>query len=216
MKTVLRLFALMAILNAPIAASAQEVADHDKGLADTGAGAPQRGSAAEGKLALALGFTMDALPIILSATEGQVGASGQVWIGIDQLRMRLVGARFRQPDWLASKKGFQDLDTAVVAAIFDYVSGDHFDEWWVGTGFELWQNSIAHEDAGPQRAVWSNLVWTLGGGYIWRVAGNFYVEPWVAFHVLMNRPDVVLADQHYDTLPLMAEFSLKLGWFFEL
>lgn len=202
MKPILYLAIVVALSVAPFGAQAQEAS-----------ASPSLGVRAR---TLALGFTVDVLPIVLSASAGDVGMSGQVWIGVDHLRLRLVGATFSQPGWLSAKDGFRDRDTAVMAVIVDYVFGDHFDRWWVGTGFELWYNSIGHEDAAGQRAAWSNVVWTAGGGYIWRVVGNFYVEPWIAGHVIMNDPDVILAGKAYTSLPVMGEISLKIGWFLDL
>lgn len=165
---------------------------------------------------MALGLTVDALPIILSATRGEVGMSGQAWMAVEHVRFRLVGAKLSQPNWLAAKDGFRDQDTTVAAVICDYVFGDHFDEFWVGTGFELWSNSIGHGAAPGERASWTNVVWTAGGGYIWRVIGNFYLEPWVAVHVTANEPKISLAGQTHHPVPVAAEASLKMGWFLEL
>jgi hypothetical protein len=165
---------------------------------------------------LALGLTVDLLPIALSATAGEFGMSSQVWLGVDHLRFRLVGARLSQPNWLAAKDGFRNQRTTVGALIFDYVFGDHFDKWWVGTGIEVWRSSIGHEDAEQQRASWTNAVGTVGAGYIWPVFGNFYIEPWGAAHVVLNDPPIRLKGKTYEPLPVMGEVSLKVGWFLDL
>lgn len=165
---------------------------------------------------LALGLTLDLLPIVLSATAGEFGMSSQVWLGVDHLRFRLVGARLSQPNWLAAKDGFRNQRTTVGALIFDYVFGDHFDKWWIGTGIEVWRSSIGHEDAGQLRASWTNAVWTMGAGYIWPVFGNFYIEPWGAAHVVLNDPPIGLNGKSYEPFPVMGEVSLKVGWFLDL
>jgi hypothetical protein len=165
---------------------------------------------------LALGLTLDLLPIVMSATAGEFGMSSQVWLGVDHLRFRLVGAQLSQPNWLAARDGFQNQSSTVGALIFDYVFGDHFDKWWIGTGIEVWRSSIGHEDAGRHRACWTNAVWTAGAGYIWPVYGNFYLEPWGAAHVVLNDPQIVLAGKSYNPRPVMGEVSLKVGWFLDL
>lgn len=164
---------------------------------------------------VALGFTIDLLPTVMSATAGRFGMAGQVWVGLDHLKLRLVGAHMRMPNFLAAKDGFRDQDTTALAFLVDWVSGDHFDEWWVGTGFELWLNEIGHRDA-TERTGWTNVVYTLGGGYIWRVWRTLYIEPWAAVHVPMNDPPIRLAGATYAPLPVSAEVSLKVGWFFDL
>ena len=216
MKIIACLFVIIGIFVAPLKGTAQE--SSDAGAADAGRAEDKAALAAlpTSSRKLALGFTLDLLPTVLSATAGEFGMSGQIWVGIDHLRLRLVGAKISQPDWLAAKNGFRNRDTAVEALIFDYVFGDHFDKWWIGTGFELWQNSIEHKNADGLRAYWTNLVWTLGVGYIWRVVGNFYIEPWAAVHVVMNDPDVRLAEKTYNPFPVMGEVSLKIGWFLNL
>lgn len=222
MKSICCLFVIVGIFTAPSAGEAREssesgVIEPERGEVEPGRGEDESALAPlpTSSRKLALGFTLDLLPTVLSATAGEFGMSGQIWMGIDHLRLRLVGAKISQPDWLAAKNGFRNRDTVVGALIFDYVFGDHFDKWWVGTGFEFWQNSIEHKNA-DGRAYWTNLVWTLGAGYIWRVVGNFYIEPWAAVHVVMNDPDVSLADKSYNPFPVMGEVSLKIGWFFDL
>jgi hypothetical protein len=168
----------------------------------------------------ALGLTMDLLPIVLSATAGQVGVSGQVWAGFDQVRLRLVGARLALPNWLAAKDGFENQTTLVVAAIADYVFGDHFDGWWIGTGLEWWHSSIGHEDVPGRRVAWDAGVATVGGGYIWPLlAGTgvqLYIEPWGAAHVRWTPASPTLEGRSYRPPRLNGELSLKLGVFFDL
>ena len=189
---------------APVPVATGEAVEHG---CPSSAPAPRR---------LALGFAIDLLPTVLSATAGQFGMSGQIWVGIDHVRLRLVGAQIADPNWLAADQGFRDRESTVLAFLVDYVFGPHFDRWWVGTGFELWENSIVNVNAPGEQANWSNVVWTLGGGYIFRFRRNFYVEPWAAGHVVMNDPDVTLGGQTYHSTRVLAEVSLKLGWFLDL
>ncbi len=59
-------------------------------------------------------------------------------------------------------------------------------------------------------------MFTGGGGYIWRVAGDFFVDPWAAFHVVLNPQTVSLGGYDYKPFPLQGELSLKVGWFLPL
>lgn len=206
--------ATLAVL--PLGASAQESVAAPVPAATADATAPACPTVAPAPRRLALGFAIDLLPTVLSATAGQFGMGGQIWVGIDHVRLRLVGAQIADPNWLAADQGFRDRESTVLAFIVDYVFGPHFDRWWVGTGFELWENSIANVNAPGQRATWSEVVWTAGGGYIFRFRHNFYVEPWAAGHVVMNDTSVSLGGQTYQPVRVLAEVSLKLGWFLDL
>ena len=125
-------------------------------------------------------------------------------------------AVFAQPDWLAAKGGFEERRTTAFALIGDYIFGDHFDEFWVGGSFEYWHESIGHEAAPGERDSWDTVAATAGGGYIWRVIGNFFIEPWTAAHVRLTPASASLAGETYEPAWLTAEVSLKIGFFVEL
>jgi len=180
------------------------------------AGKPLEESTVSGRPRLALGFTLDLLPTALSAAAGRFGMSGQTWLGIEHVRLRLVGGQMYMPQCLIGGDGFKNHKNTVGAFIVDYVFGEHFDGWWVGTGFELWMNEIGNRHAPDQKARWDNLVWTLGGGYIWRAVDNFYIEPWAAIHVPMNNRNISLAGREFKPMPVSGEVSLKIGYFFDL
>lgn len=165
---------------------------------------------------LAVGFVIDLLPTALSASSKHFGGSFQTWVGVGHLRFRAVAAHLHMPDALGARDGYKDQETTVMAAIVDYVFGRHFDGFWVGTGFEGWMNNIGHKAHPGRRAYWNNAVYTIGGGYIWRAIGNFYLEPWVAGHVLLNNPSVRLDAKRYKPFPLSGEASLKIGYFFDI
>jgi|GEM_PF-862393 len=173
-------------------------------------------SAAGDRPRLALGFTLDLLPTVLSAVAGEFGMSGQTWVGIEHVRLRLVGGQMYMPQFLIGGDGFRDQKNTVGAFIVDYVFGRHFDGWWVGTGFELWMNEIGNKYAPGQKARWNNMVWTAGGGYIWRAVDNFYIEPWAALHVPMNNQNIDMAGHKFKPMPVSGEVSLKIGYFFDL
>ena len=106
--------------------------------------------------------------------------------------------------------------TDVGAAIVDYVFGDHFRGAWLGTGFEFWHSSMGHADHPGQRVQWNSGVFTVGGGYIFPIAGNFYIEPWAAGHLVVNDPNPRLGEAEYRPMRLSGEVSLKVGVFFDL
>ena len=163
----------------------------------------------------ALGFTFDFLPTALSASTGNIGYSYQTWAGIDHVRVRLVGAQIYMPDGLTGSKSFDSHSMTVAAGIIDYVFGERFDGAWIGTGVELWQNRIRCKSSGAQ-SEWTNQVLTVGGGYIYRVKGNFYVEPWCAAHYIMNQRAVRDGSASYTPQRISAEVSLKAGYFFDM
>ena len=163
----------------------------------------------------AIGFTFDILPTAVSAASGRFGYSYQTWAGIDHMRVRLVGAQIYMPDALGGSKSFDNRSMTVAAGIIDYVFGERFDGAWIGTGVELWQNSIRCKSSGA-RSEWVNQVLTLGGGYIYRVKGNFYVEPWCAAHYIMNQRAVRDGSASYTPQRISAEVSLKAGYFFDM
>jgi len=112
---------------------------------------------------MALGVNLDLFPTIASAVAGKAGYAPQVWLGIGHVRVRFVGAHMKLPDGLAFQKGFVRPTVTALALVFDYTFGPHFDGWWVGSGFELWQRSIGHESV-SRDVHFESLVATLGAG----------------------------------------------------
>jgi len=174
--------------------------------ADPAGGPPDR---------VALGLELDLLPTVLSAVDGQFGVGGNVWVGYDRLRLRAVGTRVYFPPGSLTPTGFQDRELTVAAGIVDYFFAPGFDGPWLAAGFEYWWNTIG-SPSGPATASWNSWVFTLGGGYVWKVWGNLYLNPWAAAHLLLSRPEVALYGATWTPAPLTAEVSLKIGWFFWL
>jgi hypothetical protein len=162
---------------------------------------------------MALGFNLDLLPTVLSAANGKLGYAPQVWLGIGHARLRFVGAHLEPPNAFAfAPSGFRDPTTTAFASIIDYTFGSRFDGMWVGSGFEIWQNSIDHDGvAGTAR--WTSTVLTIGGGYIWRFTGDFFLDPWVGAHVVLNPQTISLGAFDYRPFPLQGELSIKIGCF---
>jgi len=170
---------------------------------------------AGGRSKMALGYTVDLLPITLSAVSGRMGFSFQTWMGIERVRLRLVGAQMRMPDAMAEDRAFDHHDLTAGALIMDYIFGSDFGGWWVGSGFELWQNRLRHRATG-EKVEWTSQVFTVGGGYSWKVAGNVFIEPWAAAHAVMNNRMVRAGGDEFTPRRFSAELSLKVGYFFSL
>jgi hypothetical protein len=165
---------------------------------------------------MAIGLQLDLFPTVISAVNGELGYAPQVWLGIGHARLRLIGAHLEPPDGLAfADDGFENPTTTSFAVTIDYTFGDHFDGFWIGGGFELWQRTIEHRDVAA-KAAWTSTVATFGGGYIWRFAGNVFLDPWLALHATLNPESVFLGTYGYDPAPIVASASVKIGWFADL
>lgn len=165
---------------------------------------------------MAIGLQLDLFPTVISAINGSLGYAPQVWLGVGHARLRLIGAHLEPPDALAfADDGFENPTTTSFAVTIDYTFGDHFDGFWLGGGFELWQRTIEHRDV-PVTAAWTSTVATFGGGYIWRFAGNFFLDPWAALHATLNPESVFVGTYEYDPAPVVASASVKVGWFADL
>lgn len=165
---------------------------------------------------IALGFNLDLLPTVASAVNGKLGYAPQIWVSLERVRIRLVGAHLEPPDaFAAAPSGFHSPTLTAFAAVIDYTFGERLDGFWIGSGFEQWQSSIEHDGVAAP-VYWQSTVFTLGGGYIWRVAGDFYIDPWIGAHGILNPRSVSVDAYEFRPLPVQAEASLKIGWFFEL
>ena len=110
--------------------------------------------------------------------------------------------------------GFENAELDVYAVIVDYFFQDGFRGFWVGAGAEYWQNSVENELNGGT-AEWDNTIATIGGGYVWKFAGNFYLNPWGAGHLVVGGPTSVDAGgATYSPNRFTPEASVKLGWHF--
>lgn len=165
--------------------------------------------------AKALGFTVDFLPMVMSLTEGEAGGAFQTWFGYEHFRARLVGAHLHYNDALVGDDDFKNHSMTVGALIADYVFGNHFSGAWIGAGYEFWSNAIENKVSG-RVFHWNNHVLTLGGGYIFAIKGNFYLEPWGAAHMILNNKKIDANGAVFSPQRFSAEVSLKAGYFFDL
>ncbi len=152
-----------------------------------------------------VGLEVDALPFISG------GYYGSAWLGNKRVRLRGIVTQTTLPSFLV-EDGFENADLDVYAVIADYIPRDGFRGLWVGAGIEYWRNTIDNEINGAT-AGWDNTVATLGAGYIWKFAGNFYLNPWAAAHLIVaGHTDVSVGGASYNPKRFTPEASLKLGW----
>jgi hypothetical protein len=154
-----------------------------------------------------IGFELDALPYITG------GYYGSVWVGHNQLRYRAVIAKVTAPDFLLPDE-FTNNKIQAYAAIADYFFRPDFNKWWIGTGFEYWRGTI-QTDARLRTGKYYQTIFTLGGGYVWKFHGNFYLNPWAAFHArIVGDTSVSVEGKEFNPPAVAPEISLKIGWYF--
>ncbi|HEX3074526.1 MAG TPA: hypothetical protein VHP30_13025 [Ignavibacteriales bacterium] len=155
----------------------------------------------------AVGFELDAFPFINS------GYYGSAWLGIDHLRLRGVIAKTTVPSFVV-EDGFSDLKTTAYAFIADYFFKENYEGWWIGAGAEYWDNSIKNSD-NKASAGFSNVQFTLGGGYVWKIWRNLYINPWGALHLrAAGDAEMNVGGKNYENALLLPEASVKIGWHF--
>ena len=161
-----------------------------------------------------LGYSVDLFPAVISAIQGKAGYSFQTWLGIDHVKLRVIGASTHAPGFLLSDD-FENHKLTVGALISDYGFGDNMTGFWIGSGVEMWMNEIGHKDT-SEKARWTNGVLTVGGGHIWKLAGNLYINPWAGAHFIMNNHSVHLAGKSYTPTGISASVSVKIGYYFDI
>ena len=154
-----------------------------------------------------IGAELDILPY---ATGGWYGS---VWAGGSGTRLRAVASHVYVPAFVIPE-GFQDHTITSVAALCDVFPGGTFERWWIGGGLEYWSGSIEESGSGLEGQYHSYLL-TLGTGYVWRVVGNFTLNPWGAVHVIVaGSKEVPVGSATFSPRTVTGEISLKLGWHF--
>ncbi len=158
-------------------------------------------------------------PVVSAGVEADVlpyitgGYYGSIWVAHSHFRYRAILTRVSTPDFLL-ENGFGDNRMTVYAVIADYFFKPAVDRWWVGTGFEYWDARIG-SDLNRSTAAYHQYVFTAGGGYVWKFAGNFYLNPWAAVHLRMaGEKRVPVGDATFEPAFFTPEGSLKIGWYF--
>jgi hypothetical protein len=150
---------------------------------------------------------------VISAVNGKVGYAPQIWLGVEPVRLRLITAHLQPPDALTFDPDVIDPTLTVLATTLDYTFGENLDGVWLGAGTEAWFQKARAKD-GSGQASWTSAVFTFGGGYIWRFAGNFYLDPWLGLHWILNSTRHAVGDVQYSPAALAVSGSVKVGWFF--
>jgi hypothetical protein len=84
----------------------------------------------------------------------------------------------------------------------------------VGGGAKYWQNDVRRKTSG-QSASWDNVAATLGGGYVWKFYGNFYLNLWGAGHLIVGGDTKVpVGAETFEPSRFTGEVSLNVGWHF--
>lgn len=161
----------------------------------------------ENQTKVTAGIELDAFPYI------NKGYYGSAWLGINNLRLRGVIAKTTVPSFVV-EDGFSDLTTTAYAFIADYFFKENYEGWWVGTGAEYWKNNIKNSDNNA-KAGFDNIQFTLGGGYVWKIWGNLYLNPWGAIHLrAAGDSEKNAGGKIYKSSLLLPEASVKIGWHF--
>ena len=164
----------------------------------------------ESKSLIRTGFEIDALPYITG------GYYFSAWGGYEKFRLRGVITNINSPDFIIPD-GFEDLETDVVTVIVDYfplAQKNEYEKWWVGVGLEYWKNSVVNS-LDKSSAKYDNMIATLGGGYVWKIWGNLYLNPWAAVHLpITGTSSIKIGNSDYKLEKFLYEASLKLGWYF--
>ncbi len=158
----------------------------------------------------AVGVELDLLPIVLSAMDGEVGRSLQVWAGRGRNRVRLVTALVHFPDALTGAP-FRDRDLTAMALVYDRFFREGFRGPWVGAGAEVWWTDVGTE-LGPERRERVSPVATAGAGWVFPVWRGLYLNPWAAGHAVMGERTIELRGARYRMRAVEGEISLKVGW----
>jgi hypothetical protein len=157
----------------------------------------------------ALGFEVDVIPYVTG------GYYGSVWYGYKHVRFRAVIAKVTTPDFIV-EDGFTNNKIQAYAFITDYFFKPNFEKWWIAAGFEYWKGEI-QTDAQLSTAKYNNTVFTVGGGYVWKISGHFYINPWAAGHIrIAGDSKVVVDNKEFEPNVFIPEASLKFGYYFSL
>jgi hypothetical protein len=161
----------------------------------------------ENKSRLSIGAETDVLPYITG------GNYGSAWVSKNHFRYRAVITNVTTPEFML-KDGFTNNNIMVYAALVDYFFKPIPEKWWIGAGFEYWDAEI-QTSSKLSTVKYNNTMFTAGGGYVWRVYKNFYLNPWAAAHVRIAGDKSVMVDgKKFEPSLLLPELSLKIGWYF--
>jgi hypothetical protein len=156
------------------------------------------------------GLEIDALPYLTG------GYYFSAWGGYKNFRLRGVFTHFKSPSFVIPD-GFEDQKSDAYTLLVDYFPSadkNEFEKWWIGAGLEYWKNSVQNSSDNAT-GNYDNLILTLGGGYVWKIWGNLYLNPWAAAHIALSGADEKkIGNNNFKPKGFLYEASLKLGWYF--
>jgi hypothetical protein len=154
------------------------------------------------------GSEIDVLPYATGGYYGSVFASRNGW------RFRGVAARNNIPSFLVTG-GFKDKRTDTVALLADRFfgpKGRNLEGFWIGGGAEHWRNRIRPTQS-QEFTNYSNLVLTVGSGYVWRLSRHLYLNPWTGGHfVAAGERAIQVSGRPYKQPLFTPELSVKFGF----
>ena len=132
--------------------------------------------------------------------------------GYGHWRARFVLTGITTPGF-ATQRGFTHNTMYVNAYIVDYYLKEGFKGWWIGPGYETWDGSVKEKSSGLKRSYRTGI-FTLGGGYTFRLSDHFYINPWAAVHFPVGGDrDVEFVSKTFK-LRAIPEASAKIGFNF--
>lgn len=153
------------------------------------------------------GLEQDVLPYL---AHGYYGAG---WIGKNQIRVRILGARVTKPSFI-TPDGFVNNRVSAYALVCDYFLKPDWMGWWGGAGLVYWDSSIQKTRDG-NTTNYTNTLINGSLGYQWKLYSNFYLSPWAGLHLRVGGAKNVAVDGDSFTTPFLnPEASLKVGWYF--
>lgn len=154
------------------------------------------------------GVEVDLLPYINGGNY--IGA----FVSENGLKYRLVRAETNLPEFILDDN-IDNVELEVYAFIIDYYfDKSNYEGLWIGAGFEYWQSSI-DEKNGVKDVNLKQKIFTLGGGYVFRISDNFYINPWAAIHIDMGSDDYkMVGSTKYKIQDILPEASIKLAYYF--
>ena len=157
-----------------------------------------------------VGTEIDALPYLTG------GHYFSIWSGYHNFRLRGVFTHFKSPSFIIPD-GYEDQKTDAYTLLVDYFTvsdKNEFEKWWIGAGFEYWKNSVVNSTDNVN-GKYENAILTIGGGYVWKIRGNWYLNPWAAGHyALSGAGEEQIGNDSFKPKRFLYEASLKLGWYF--
>lgn len=154
-----------------------------------------------------IGGELDLFPYISG------GYYGSVFGNYEQVKIRLIYSQANVPKFILPD-GFDKNKMKVYALLFDYFLNKEVSDLWIGAGFELWKNK-ARNETDKTEGSFENYIFTAGGGYVYYLTENIYLNPWAAFHLrIAGNKETEIGNAVYKSPLILPEVSLKIGVMF--